>query len=232
VNLWLSVAALVLVALAFVLFPLRHTADRRRWPVLGLLGGLPALTIGLYFYLGAPEIIDAQSLLRAQHRYDEGAMLSALEDTLKKRPEDTEGLYALGRAYIALQRYADAEAALAKALALAPKEARMLSQYAEALALKSGHLEGRPLELVFEALELDYQEEKALELAGLAAYQREDWAQSLHFWRRLMKRLPKDSEFYEDIGRAVTIAESKAVEATGLGDRARLEAPEKVKKPH
>jgi cytochrome c-type biogenesis protein CcmH len=137
-----------------------------------------------------------------------------------------------GRAYIALQRLDEAELALAKAARLAPKEARMLSQQAEAIALKAGRLDGRPMELVAQALELDYEDEKALELAGLAAYQQQKWAESLHFWRRLMKKLPKNSEFYEEIARAVKIAEGKAMEASGLGERARLAPPEKSQTPH
>lgn len=88
------------------------------------------------------------------------------------------------------------------------------------------------MDLIMQALDMDYEDEKALELAGLAAYQQQQWAQSLHFWRRLMKKLPKDSEAYEEIGRAVRIAERKVVEASGLGDRARLESPEKPKAPH
>mgnify|MGYP000850419413 FL=1 len=108
----------------------------------------------------------------------------------------------------------------------------MLSQQAEALALKAGRLDGRPMELVAQALELDYEDEKALELAGLAAYQQQKWAESLHFWRRLMKKLPKNSEFYEEIARAVKIAEGKAMEASGLGERARLAPPEKSQTPH
>ena len=108
----------------------------------------------------------------------------------------------------------------------------MLSQHAEAIALKAGRLDGRPMDLVMQALELDYEDEKALELAGLAAYQQQKWAESLHFWRRLMKKLPKNSEFYEEIARAVKIAESKAMEASGLGERARLAPPEKAQTPH
>jgi cytochrome c-type biogenesis protein CcmH len=88
------------------------------------------------------------------------------------------------------------------------------------------------MELVAQALELDYEDEKALELAGLAAYQQQKWAESLHFWRRLMKKLPKNSEFYEEIARAVKIAEGKAMEASGLGERARLAPPEKSQTPH
>ncbi|MBK6927939.1 MAG: tetratricopeptide repeat protein [Comamonadaceae bacterium] len=204
----------------------------RRWMTLALLGGMPVLTAGLYLYLGAPTILQEQALTQAHAAYDTDAMVKALEGKLKAKPDDAEGWYALGRAYIALQRLDEAELALAKAAQLAPKEARMLSQQAEAIALKAGRLDGRPMELVAQALELDYENEKALELAGLAAYQQQKWAESLHFWRRLMKKLPKNSEFYEEIARAVKIAEGKAMEASGLGERARLAPPEKSQTPH
>ena len=257
-NLWLGVGALISVALIFLLVPLwrtrlaprlavsivaageeagsmpdpRSARARRRWMTLALLGVMPALTAGLYLYLGAPTILQEQALTQAHAAYDTDAMVKALEGKLKAKPDDAEGWYALGRAYIALQRLDEAELALAKAARLAPKEARMLSQQAEAIALKAGGLDGRPMELVAQALELDYENEKALELAGLAAYQQKKWAESLHFWRRLMKKLPKNSEFYEEIARAVKIAEGKAMEASGLGERARLAPPEKSQPPH
>jgi cytochrome c-type biogenesis protein CcmH len=196
-NLWLGVGALISVALIFLLVPLWRTrlAPRlavssvaggeeagsmpdpgsaragRRWMTLALLGVMPALTAGLYLYLGAPTILQEQALTQAHAAYDTDAMVKALEGKLKAKPDDAEGWYALGRAYIALQRLDEAELALAKAARLAPKEARMLSQQAEAIALKAGRLDGRPMELVAQALELDYEDEKALELAGLAAYQ-------------------------------------------------------------
>ena len=257
-NLWFGVGALISVALVFLLVPLwrtrlaprlavsivaageeagsmpdpRSARARRRWMTLALLGVMPALTAGLYLYLGAPTILQEQALTQAHAAYDTDAMVKALEGKLKAKPDDAEGWYALGRAYIALQRLDEAELALAKAAQLAPKEARMLSQQAEAIALKAGRLDGRPMELVAQALELDYENEKALELAGLAAYQQQKWAESLHFWRRLMKKLPKNSEFYEEIARAVKIAEGKAMEASGLGERARLALPEKSQPPH
>ena len=261
-NLWLGVGVLVLVALAVLLVPLWRATKARipgtvdagagetsaaagwpgtpagaarsvhRWLSLGLLGALPAATAALYLYLGAPTILQEQALTQAHAAYDTDAMIQALEAKLRDKPDDAEGWFTLGRAYIALQRPQEAERALARAAELAPKEARMLSQQAEAIALKSGSLQGRPMELIMQALDLDYEDEKALELAGLAAYQQQQWAQSLHFWRRLMKKLPKDSEAYEEIGRAVSIAERKAVEASGLGDRARLQAPDNPKAPH
>lgn len=225
-NMWIfmgTAALLMLMAATFILLPLK--ALDRRW-FFGSMAMAPVVTIGLYLLLGAPSILDANSMLEARSQHDTGAMLSALEGKLATKPEDAEGWYVLGRSYLAMDRNKEAENALAKAVKLAPKEARMLSQYAEAMALNhGGKLEGRPMELVNEALELDDQEEKALELAGLNAYQRQEWAQSIYFWRRLLKRLPKESEFFEDINRAVKEAENKSAEASGLGEKAKLIPP-------
>ena len=67
----------------------------------------------------------------------------------------------------------------------------------------------------------------ALELAGLAAYQREEWAQAAYYWRHLLKRLPPDSEFYQDIEKALKDARGKTEHASGLGGKAQLEPPPK-----
>jgi cytochrome c-type biogenesis protein CcmH len=244
-NFWFFAAALVLLALAFVLLPLRReplpTATEAAVPpgrghrgTAGLLILLlPLVTLGLYLHLGAPSVVGAQQLLQARGQHDVDSMMAALEAKLKTNPDDTETLYVLGRSYLALQRHAEAETALAKAARLAPKEARMLSQYAEVLAMNhNGNLQGEAAPLIEQALELDPEDEKALELAGLAAFQREEWAQAVHFWRRLLKRLPSDSEFHQDMSQAIAEAEDKSARASGLGERAKLQPPEKKKTPH
>lgn len=225
-SLWIGVGAFVVVALVFLLLPLVRQksalAGRQgelRWPAVGVLGALPALTVGLYIYLGAPAILEEQALTQAHSGYDVDGMVKALEDKLKAAPADPEGWYALGRAYIAYKRYDDAEQALNKAATQAPRDARILAQYAEAMALRQGSLDGRPIELIREALEISYEEIKALELAGLEAFQNQRWAESLHYWRRLMKLLPKESEHYEAIAQAVATAERKldiALGGTGI----------------
>lgn len=239
-NLWIGVGAFIVVALVFLLVPLwrqKSAVERRhaesRWPAVGILGALPALTVGLYIYLGAPDIIKEQALTQAQTNYDVDGMVKALEDKLKAKPDDAEGWYALGRAYIAYERYADAEEALSKSATQAPKDAKIIAQYAEAIALKQGSLEGQPLKLVMEALEISYEETKALELAGLAAFQNEKWAEALHYWRRLLKLLPKDTEHHEAIAQAVATAERKLdLSLGGTGMQVPTPPHETKKSPH
>lgn len=207
-NLWLWLAAFVVLALVLLLLPLWRQ-KHWRWQTVVLLAVFPALTVGLYLHLGAPAIIQELALTEAQSSYDVDGMIKALEEKLDATPDDPEGWYALGRAYIAFERYADAENALRKAATQAPKDARILAQYAEAMALRQNSLDGRPLELIREALEISYEDEKALELAGLAAAQKENWAEALHYWRRLLKRLPKETEQHDAIAQAVHTAEKK-----------------------
>jgi len=215
-SLWLVVAAFVVVALVLLLVPLwrqqpaqDNSKKARLWQTAGLLIVFPALTVGLYLHLGAPAILQELALTQAQSSYDVEGMVTALEKKLASTPDDPEGWYALGRAYIAFGRYADAEEALRKAATQAPKDARILAQYAEAMALRQNGLDGRPLELIREALEISYEDEKALELAGLAAFQKEHWAEALHYWRRLLKRLPAETEQHDAIAQAVRTAEMK-----------------------
>jgi cytochrome c-type biogenesis protein CcmH len=239
-SLWIGVGAFIVVALVFLLVPLwrqksasagRPTAAR--WPAVGVLGVLPALTVGLYLYLGAPDILKEQALTQAQTNYDVDGMVKALEDKLKSTPNDPEGWYALGRAHIAYTRYADAEQALSKAVAQAPKDARYIAQFAEAIALKQGSLDGRPIELIKEALEISYEETKALELAGLEAFQKERWAEALHYWQRLLKLLPKDTEHHEAIAQAVATTERKLdLSLGGTGMKAPTPPADPKKAPH
>ncbi len=227
-SLWIGATTMIAIAWAILAVSGLRGATvmpGRRLSLLGMALAMPIMTAGLYLHLGAPDILKEQALTQAQGSYDTDGMVKALENKLKSASNDAEGWYALGRAYIALERYSDAEEALRAAASQAPRNATILAQYAEAVALRSGSLMGRPQELILQALDIDYEEDKALELAGLAAYQQEKWAESLHFWRRLLKKLPKETEQYEAISQAVKIAESKVGVASGLGDRAKLLAP-------
>ena len=230
---WLLAMVLIGIALACVLVPLYRASEYgiRRRSVLVLLVVMPVATFGVYRELGAPAILDALPALQGKSPVVE-SMLAALETRLKKNPDDAEGWYVLGRAYVAQQRIVDAETALARAVKLAPKEARYLSHHAEVLALADqGDLQKRARAEFEAALELDPQEEKALELAGLAAYQREDWALAVFYWRHLLKRLPPGSEFYQDIEAALKQARGRAEHASGLGGKAMLEPPPTRLKP-
>lgn len=182
-----------------------------RWAGYALVAALPLAALALYLALGNPAALDAARHATEQGGPDMDGMLSALEDKLKQNPANTEGWIMLARSYAALEHYTEAVRAYARAAALQPGNARLLGDYAEVLALShGGNLQGKPLELVEEALKLDQKNEKALELAGVAAYQREDYAQAAGYWRRLLKVIPGDTPYAKEIAATAAEAERKA----------------------
>ncbi len=179
---------------------------------------IPLLTIGLYLRLGSPEAIDPslagddrQTSVAGMPMADRiNAMVARLAARLERNPDDADGWVMLGRSYIVLERFADARAALEKAAALKQDDPQLLADLADALAMTSNQsLAGRPSELIAEALRLDPDNQKALWLAGTAAYEQADYARALDFWRRLYVKLPPGSETARTM--AGNIAEAEAL---------------------
>jgi cytochrome c-type biogenesis protein CcmH len=171
---------------------------------------VPLLAVGGYLLLGAPGILSPQLAAslpggggtvtsggggEADAAHQIGQMVARLEQRLAAQPDDAEGWAMLGRSYLVLERFDDARVALEKAVALNLKTPDLLVDYADALAMASGQsLEGRPLELIKQALAQDPNNHKGLWLAGTAAYERADYKGALDYWRRLYALVPKGSE--------------------------------------
>lgn len=167
-----------------------------------LLALLPSAAILLYLHLGNPVALwdtsDMHAIEDGQHELSvaqiEG-MVNQLATRLHDKPDDPEGWSMLARSYTALQRYDDAAAAYAKAVALAPNVAALRSDYADVLAsLSGGSLEGPAMEQIQRALALDAEDPKGLALAGSAAAERGETAQAISYWERLYRLLPPDSQ--------------------------------------
>lgn len=214
----LALTALALAPLLHVLFGAAPRRDVRL--ACALLVGLPLVSVGLYALVGAPTLVQALAKDIAPARHDVDAMVAALAAKLQRNPQDAEGWYVLGRSYLDLERYAEALTALTEAERQAPKEARMAAAHAEALAMSRGNdLAGEPGQLIARALSLDPLEPKALELAGLAAFQAGDFAQAARHWRILERRLAVGSEQREEIAAAAADAEARAATGARAGKR-------------
>lgn len=162
---------------------------------------IPLLAVSGYLLLGAPGILlSPQSAPMAAAGQGDMAhqinqMVARLEQRLASEPDNAEGWAMLGRSYLVLERFDDARGALEKAVSLNLKTPDLLVDYADTLAMTGGQsLEGRPLELINEALALDPNNHKGLWLAGTAAYERADYRAALDYWRRLYAMVPKDSD--------------------------------------
>jgi cytochrome c-type biogenesis protein CcmH len=123
-------------------------------------------------------------------------MIDGLVDALKRNPGDAQAWNMLARAYSYQHQYPEAVRAYVKAVALTPKDARLLSDMADAMAMANGQrLDGEPLKLIERALQIDPNEIKALALAGTAAFDHQEYVKAIGYWERALKAAPGDAEF-------------------------------------
>ncbi len=182
--------------------------SRKLGYALGVL--LPVAAFALYFWLGNPTslvaIATAGNAAQAQSAaggHDIAKMLKKIEAKVKANPDDGPAWAMLAKTYAATDRWSDAARAFERATKLMPKEAAVLSGYAEALAILNDRtLKGRPMELAQKALELDPNDTKALELSAIQAFQEKNFAQAADYFGRLYKLLPaesQESQYAQDI---------------------------------
>lgn len=150
----------------------------------------------------APHATDAAQM---------SAMVEQLAERLQKEPANAEGWAMLARSYTVLERHADALKAYEKAAALAPKDAELLADYADALALKNNRqLAGEPMKWVERALKADPHNLKALALAGTHAWDRQDYKGAAKYWQQLVDSGTPDNELVRQIEPGLALAREKA----------------------
>lgn len=142
------------------------------------------------------------------------AMVSGLEQRLAQNPDDAEGWLMLGRSYRFLRRHQEAAQAFERAMPMIEGNPDLLADYADTLAMSNnGNLDGKPLELIQKALQLDPVNEQALWLAGTAQYEKGNYQDALSYWRRLQQLIPPESESAQIM--AANIAEAETLLSGG-----------------
>lgn len=191
---------------------------RKPWMVAAFFGlAIPAVTVGFYLWVGTPEATDPKVMAAASaqpgdHQIEE--MVVLLEQKMKERPDDVQGWSLLARSYAATGKPAKALEAYAHLAKIAPQDASVLADYADALALSRGrNLAGEPTELVKRALAADPRHPKALALAGTATLNAGDFAASLGYWERLYAVVPPGSEDADQVGKIIEDVRGRAAAA-------------------
>jgi cytochrome c-type biogenesis protein CcmH len=136
--------------------------------------------------------------------------VARLAARLEENPDDAQGWAMLARSYQNFKRYREASEAYGRAAELTGNDAELWADYAETLALANDStLRGRPVELINKALELDPKNEKALWLAGNAAFQAEDFRRAVSYWEQLLKLLPEGSEAAQAVAASIEAARAR-----------------------
>ncbi len=225
--------AMTAAAFAWVLRPLlaRRARDRRAAgaaaPAAGRAPGrrigvaaalaVPLLAAGLYAWLGDFRAVDERRTVDAQAAVDTmpaDLLRDDLARNVARNPRDARSFILLARMDFAADRFAEAAAAYANALAASPNVGRdpgVWCEYADALGMaQGGTLAGRPRELVAQALAQDPAHPRALEMAGSAAFEERDFAAAARHWRALLAQLPPASAEHRELEAAIARADLSA----------------------
>ncbi len=194
--------------------PSRPSGRPHKLPlIVGL--GVALFASGLYAVIGNRAGLDPAASVAAAKPGEPpitpeqvDAMLVSIAKRLEKPSEDPavdlQGWTLLARSYASMQRFAEADKAYARAIALAPKDAQLLADRADVLAVVQGQrTEGEPERLIGEALRLDPNNLKALALAGSAAFQRKDFANARRYWQQAQTIAPAGGEFAQGLSRSL-----------------------------
>jgi cytochrome c-type biogenesis protein CcmH len=184
------------------------------WAAATLGALLPMGAVVLYLALGNPEAVSvsAQGEMAAHSKQaltqqDIEAMVGRLAERLEREPDNAEGWMMLGRSYNAMNRHPEAARAYERAVALLPDHADVLADYADTLAMTQGRsLQGKPLQMIERALELDPKHWKALALAGTVAFDRKDYNAAVGYWERMKDSVPPGSEIARSIDSSIAEA--------------------------
>ncbi|WP_054900022.1 c-type cytochrome biogenesis protein CcmI [Pseudomonas sp. NBRC 111131] len=152
---------------------------------------VPLMALGLYLHFGAADKVElTQEFAAAPTSMEE--MTTRLERAVQAQPDSAEGLYFLGRAYMAEQRPADAARAYERAVALAGRQPELLGQWAQALYFAADKQWSAQVQaLTDEALTADPNEVTSLGLRGIAAFEGERYQEAIDYWKRLLAQLPQ-----------------------------------------
>jgi cytochrome c-type biogenesis protein CcmH len=174
-------------------------AGGKSWPAAIVVAvALPAMAFGVYLALGTPAALETRAVPHDAANLDDKqilAMVESLAAKVRSRPDDAQGWALLARSMATLGRFKESADAYEHLLALVPRDAQLLADYADALGMAQGRtLAGRPYELAKEALALDPSHKKALALAGTAAMDENDFATALDHWQALAAQLTAGSD--------------------------------------
>ncbi|MDX9673555.1 MULTISPECIES: c-type cytochrome biogenesis protein CcmI [unclassified Pseudomonas] len=153
---------------------------------------VPVLGLGLYLHFGAADKVElTREFAQAPQSMEQ--MTQRLERAVAAQPDSAEGLYFLGRTYMAQDRPADAAKMFERAANLAGRQPELLGQWAQAQYFADGKKWSDKIQaLTDEALKADPKEVTSLGLLGIAAFEGERYQQAIDYWNRLLAQLPAD----------------------------------------
>ena len=146
----------------------------------------------------------------------------------QKDPKNASAWGMLAHSQEMLGKFAEAAQSYKQLAQLLPKDAQVLADYADVLAVAQGRsFKGEPLALLTKALQLDPNNAKALVLQGSAAVDEKDYAQGIAFFERA-RAAAKDPALQAQVDASIAQAKVLSGEVAAVPVAAAPSAPAKA----
>lgn len=193
--------SMILTALGFVLAPTVRQAHINKTPLVIIIM-LPLFVVLFYInqtsfkqftgLLHAQQQLAAAQKLRAQLGSPD-AIIAKLQQTLQQHPNSAQGWFLLGKIYFDQQSFSKAVSAFEKAYALQPNNPDILFYYAENLYLRDHSLAGKPQQLLQKLLQLQPNNDLAINLLAVAAFNEKNYPLAIRYWEKILPHYSANS---------------------------------------
>lgn len=169
-------------------------------PARWLPGVLSVLVVvsaaGLYWQLGSSQMLmqmeEYQAQAQAMAHMSPQQRVQVLEGMAQEAPENPEIWYSLAQGYLAMRSLSQADEAYTKLFTLVGEDAALLGEYAQNLFFIAGNRYTQEVStLVERALAADPNNDTALGLKGIDAFEREDYGAAIRYWQQILQMLPE-----------------------------------------
>lgn len=170
---------------------------------------IPVCSFLLYLQVGTPIALDpeftraqAQSAAVSGQHSDAEVLeqIKIIEERLKEQPDNIDGWMMLARANASFKNWAKSSEAFEQVARLIPNNPDVLADWADVMAAaQNGSLDGRPKELIEQALKIDPKHWKALALMGTLCFDKEDYKGAVDYWSRMLADVDQGSEEWRQI---------------------------------
>lgn len=207
----------------------KRATFRRRGAAVAALLVIPAAAVGLYWYVGSPEIPGAPLAARLASppdRNDVAILVRRVEEHLAKNPNDGKGYEVLAPIYMRMGRPQDAARAYAQALRIMGPDAQLQSALGEALVVADNGIVSADAQQAFKAaLALDPTEPRAQFYSGVAAEQDGRSKDASAIFRHMIAQAPADAAYLPMVKAALQRVEAEEGAPMASKPPAGAEAP-------
>ena len=164
---------------------------------------VPAMTLGLYHYVGKPDLPDEPleaRLKAAPANMDMATAIARIEQHLAQDPNDARGWTVIAPIYVRLGRLDDAQRAYANILRIKGPDAEAYAGLGEAqIHAASGTVTAEAKKSFEQAVAVDPKSPRGGYYLGLAAEQDGDKDKALAIWRKLVADAPPQAPWLSSV---------------------------------